>query len=51
MGVVPGDTSRDVLGLMMAGMTAEEALRQDASAAAERNREAGGNRITGEDNR
>ncbi|MHA7248061.1 ABC transporter ATP-binding protein [Arthrobacter tecti] len=28
MGVVPGDTSRDVLGLMMAGMTAEEALRQ-----------------------
>ncbi len=27
MGVVPGDTSRDALGLMMAGMSAEEALR------------------------
>ena len=26
MGIVPGDTSRDVLGLMMAGMSAEDAL-------------------------
>ena len=26
MGIVPGKTSRDVLGLMMAGMSAEEAL-------------------------
>ncbi|WP_460465192.1 ABC transporter ATP-binding protein [Arthrobacter pigmenti] len=28
MGIVPGDTNRDVLGLMMAGMTAEEAEAQ-----------------------
>lgn len=28
MGIVPGGTSRDVLGLMMAGMTAEEAAAQ-----------------------
>jgi simple sugar transport system ATP-binding protein len=28
MGIVPGNTSRDVLGLMMAGMHAEEALSQ-----------------------
>ncbi|WP_026551505.1 ABC transporter ATP-binding protein [Arthrobacter sp. H20] len=28
MGVVPGNTPRDVLGLMMAGMTADEALGQ-----------------------
>ena len=26
MGIVPGNTSRDVLGLMMAGMSAEDAL-------------------------
>ncbi|MCC9195523.1 ABC transporter ATP-binding protein [Arthrobacter sp. zg-Y820] len=29
MGIVPGTTSRDVLGLMMAGMPAEEALAHD----------------------
>nr|WP_237686588.1 ABC transporter ATP-binding protein [Arthrobacter jiangjiafuii] len=29
MGIVPGNTSRDVLGLMMAGMRAEEALSHD----------------------
>jgi simple sugar transport system ATP-binding protein len=28
MGIVPGNTSRDVLGLMMAGMHADEALSQ-----------------------
>ncbi|WP_081416535.1 ABC transporter ATP-binding protein [Arthrobacter castelli] len=28
MGIVPGDTSRDVLGLMMAGMSAEDAKAQ-----------------------
>lgn len=46
MGVVPGDTSRDVLGLMMAGMTAEEALRQDGSASGGAPRTTGENRIT-----
>ncbi|PVE16655.1 ABC transporter ATP-binding protein [Arthrobacter sp. Bz4] len=30
MGVVPGDTTRDILGLMMAGMTADEAFGQSA---------------------
>ena len=29
MGIVPGNTSRDVVGLMMAGMPAEEALGQE----------------------
>ncbi|MET4058947.1 ABC-type uncharacterized transport system ATPase subunit [Arthrobacter sp. UYP6] len=33
MGIVPGDTSRDVLGLMMAGMTADEALAAGADGA------------------
>ena len=30
MGIVPGNTSRDVLGLMMAGMPAEEALAHES---------------------
>ncbi|WP_051479157.1 ABC transporter ATP-binding protein [Arthrobacter sp. H5] len=33
MGIVPGNTSRDVLGLMMAGTTAEDALTQKSAAA------------------
>jgi simple sugar transport system ATP-binding protein len=43
MGIVSGDTPRDVLGLMMAGMDAQEA----AAAAAEA-RHAGGEHTTGE---
>ncbi|MCC9205327.1 ABC transporter ATP-binding protein [Arthrobacter sp. zg-Y769] len=31
MGIVPGGTSRNVLGLMMAGMTADEALAREAA--------------------
>jgi general nucleoside transport system ATP-binding protein len=31
MGIVPGDASRDVLGLMMAGMNAEEAQQQSSA--------------------
>ncbi|MCC3272878.1 ABC transporter ATP-binding protein [Arthrobacter zhangbolii] len=40
MGIVPGGTSRNVLGLMMAGMTAEEALAREA--ASEENNTEGG---------
>ena len=31
VGIVPGHTSRDVLGLMMAGLSVEEAREQAAS--------------------
>ncbi len=34
MGIVPGNTTRDVLGLMMAGMTGDEALAQSSGSAA-----------------
>ncbi|WP_336710925.1 ABC transporter ATP-binding protein [Arthrobacter sp. USHLN218] len=36
MGIVPGNTSRDVVGLMMAGMPAEEALGQEQEFGTER---------------
>ncbi len=34
MGIVPGNTNREVLGLMMAGMTADEALDQSSGSTA-----------------